>query len=365
MSTTRRDFLRDGALLTTAIAASELLASASVFAAEPVARKVKIGIYGTSHSHAAGKVAALRKLSDLYEIVGIVEPGEAHRRSIGSHPIYAGIPLLDEDKLLAIAGLDAILIETAVKDLIPSATRLASAGVHLHVEKPGGPSLPAFRNLLDIMKQKGRVLQMGYMMRRNPAFEFCFKAAKDGWLGDIYEVHGIMGKVSGAAERKSMSEFPGGTMFELGCHLIDAIVTLLGKPDQVHPFLRKTHLDKDDLADNTLAVLEYSKALATVRSSASDVEGNSRRMFTVCGDKGTAAIHPLEPPALSLTLDRPQGLFKKGTQDIPLPKMPGRFEDQLADFARIIRGEKELDYTPEHDLAVLETVLQASGMPVE
>jgi hypothetical protein len=42
--------------------------------------------------------------------------------------------------------------------------------------------------------------------------------------------------------------------------------------------------------------------------------------------------------------------------------MPGRYDDLLADFARIILGQKKPDYTPEHDRVVLETVLKASGM---
>jgi predicted dehydrogenase len=366
MKTTRRTFIHRSSLVTSALAIHDvLLPRAFVHAAEPEAHRVKIGVFGTSHSHASGKVAALRKLTDLYEVVGVVEPDEIHRRKIESQGSYEGLKFLSEEQLLNLPGLQAVIVERSVKDLVPAATRFASAGLHVHLEKPGGPSLPAFRNLLELMKQKGRILQMGYMFRRNPAFEFCFQAARDGWLGELSEVHGIMGKVAGAGERKGMAEFPGGTMFELGCHLIDAMVTLLGKPDQVIPTLRRTHPEKDDLADNTLAVFEYPKALATVASNANDVEGNSRRMFSVRGDRGAATILPLESPVLALTLDRPQGEYKKGTQVIPLPKMPGRFDDQLTDFARIIRGEKKRDYTPEHDLAVLETVLRASGMPTE
>jgi len=252
-----------------------------------------------------------------------------------------------------------------VKDLVPTATRLASAGLHLHVEKPGGPSLPAFANLLDIVRQKGRILQMGYMFRRNPAFEFCFRAVREGWLGEVYEINAVMGKTASAGERNDMAEFPGGTMFELGCHLIDAMVTLLGKPQQVHSFLRQTHTQRDRLADNSLAVCEYANATATIRSDANDVEGNSRRSFLICGDRGTATILPLEPPQLSLTLAKAQGDYVKGKQTIALPHMPGRFDDHLADFARIILGQKELDYSPEHDLTVLETVLRASGMPTD
>ena len=206
---------------------------------------------------------------------------------------------------------------------------------------------------------------MGYMFRRNPAFEFCFRAVREGWLGEVYEINAVMGKVAGTGERNDMAQFSGGTMFELGCHLIDAMVTLLGKPQQVHSFLRQTHPKPDKLTDNSLAVCEYANATATIRSDANDVEGNSRRSFTICGDRGTASILPLEPPQLSLTLAQSQGDYVKGRQTIALPRMPGRFDDHLSDFARIILGKKEPDYTAEHDLAVLETVLRASGMPAD
>ncbi|MEA3225794.1 MAG: hypothetical protein U9Q07_07565 [Planctomycetota bacterium] len=39
--------------------------------------------------------------------------------------------------------------------------------------------------------------------------------------------------------------------------------------------------------------------------------------------------------------------------------MPGRYDDQLIELARVVRAEKESEYPPEHDLAVQEAVLKA------
>ena len=39
-----------------------------------------------------------------------------------------------------------------------------------------------------------------------------------------------------------------------------------------------------------------------------------------------------------------------------------RYEADFEDFAKVIRGEKALAWTPTHDLAVQETVLKASGL---
>ncbi len=154
-------------------------------------------------------------------------------------------------------------------------------------------------------------------------------------------------------------------MFELGCHLIDAMVKVLGRPDKVAGFSRHTRPEQDDLADNQLGVFEYAKCTATIRSALVEVDGQKRRQFVVCGDRGTVDIRPLEPPKLLFAPDRPVEQYKKGYQQVTLPKMPGRYDDQLIELAQIIRGEKESQYPPEHDLAVQEAVLKASGAALD
>ena len=152
-------------------------------------------------------------------------------------------------------------------------------------------------------------------------------------------------------------------MFELGGHVIDAVVTLLGRPQKITAHARHSGAFADDLLDNQLATLDYAEAVVTVRSSLVEVAGNARRQFVVCGDAGTVDIRPLEPPALRLALAAPRGEFKQGYQDVTLPVLP-RYAADFADLAQVIRGEKSLAWSPAHDLAVQETILRASGMPV-
>ena len=45
--------------------------------------------------------------------------------------------------------------------------------------------------------------------------------------------------------------------------------------------------------------------------------------------------------------------------------MPGRYDEQLIELAEIIRGERQSDYPPSHDLAVHEAILLASGLPLD
>lgn len=324
--------------------------------------KIKVGQIGTAHAHAAGKMETLRKFSDDWDVVGLVEPSAERSRELNSNPVYRDVPLMTEEQLLNVPGLQAVAVETAVRDLIPTAAKCVAAGLHVHVDKPAGESLSDFRRLWDDAVRRGVVVQMGYMFRYNPAFQLCFQAVRQGWLGDVFEVHGVMSKKVDAGTRKQLAEYRGGSMFELGCHIIDALISVLGRPDAVTAHVRRTRPDLDELADNQLAVFDYPRATATIRSSVVEPFGGDRRQFTVCGTEGTVDIRPLEPPRLLLALEQARGPHAAGNHEVELPKTEGRYDGDFRDLAAIIRGEKSTDFGPDHDLAVHEAVLRASGL---
>lgn len=357
---TRRRFL-----YSTGIGIGAALSHARIAHASVPDLRVKVGQIGTGHAHAAGKMSTLRKLSDEFEVVGIVEPDPARRAQADKNKAYADLPWMTEEELLGTPGLQAVAVETTVADLVPTAARCVAAGMHLHLDKPAGTSLAAFQRVLDEATRQGRTVQMGYMFRHNPGFRFLFDAVRQGWLGEVFEVHGVISKAVGDADRKPLAAFAGGSMFELGCHLIDALVALLGKPASVTPYVQQTRPQEDSLADNTLAVFTFPKATATIRSTLLEIEGQRRRQFVVCGDAGTAELRPLEPPRLGLALATAQWDFVMGYQEIPLPEMPGRYDDQLRELAQVVRGERAPEYDAAHDLAVHEAVLRAGGMPLD
>jgi len=325
--------------------------------------RIKIGMIGTGHSHAEGKLAVLRTSPD-YEVVGVVEPDAELARAARQGKSYQDVPFLSEEQLFNTPELVAVAIETRVPDLLAAAERAVEAGKHVHFEKPGGASLPRFRRILDTAARKHLVVQMGYMYRYNPGIVFLRNALQQGWLGEPFEIHAVMSKVVTPVARRAHAEFAGGMMFELGSHLIDLVVGLLGRPSEITSFLQHAAAVDDRLADNTLAVLQYPKALASIKSSALEVEGGDRRHFVVCGTEGTCHVQPLDEPNAYLTLSKPRGDYKKGHQEIRFGEYP-RYAGDMADLARIIRGDKEPDFSYDHDLTVLETLLRAAKMPVD
>ncbi len=354
---TRREFVR--------LSAGATALAALPFVSRGATSRIKIGQIGTKHAHAHGKMDAIRKYPDIFEVVGVVEPDSNQRDAVRERKTYQGLTWMSEEQLLAIPGLQAVAVETEVRNLVPTGIRCLKAGKHIHLDKPAGESINECRVLHGEAIKRGLTIQMGYMLRYNPAFQFLFEVLKKGWLGEITEVTGMMGKKMNDDGRKQLAEFDGGGMFELACHIIDALIAVLGKPESITAFNHRTQPDKDSFADNQMAVFDYRNAIATIRCNHVDPMGFARRQFNVTGTQGTLQIQPLEPPKVRLGLDRPQGRFKKGFQDVPLPKRAGRYDAEFLDLARIIRGEKKLAWSHEHDLNVHEAVLRAGGMKVD
>lgn len=336
-----------------------LLLAAPAFACSRVAlaedKRVRIGQIGTEHAHAAGKMEAIRRLSDLYEVVGLAS------KAAPEGVTYKDLPVMTEDALLAAPGLKAVTIETPIEDACATAFKAIRAGKHIHLDKPGSLNHEEFKTMRMEAAKRGLVVQMGYMLRYNPAFELMFQAAREGWLGDITEIDGMMGKLANGSTRGYLNKLPGGGMFELGCHMIDAVVTLLGKPAKVHPISTPTQ-PQDGVKDNQIAILEYPKATVTLRVNHADPFGGPRRRFQVTGTKGSIEIMPMESGELVARFTEAHEPYKKGEQKLKLEVPKGRYDGEFRDLAKVICGEKQLAWSAEHDITVHETALRAAGV---
>jgi len=324
--------------------------------------RIRIGQIGTGHAHASSVFSQLKQTED-FEIVGIVENDPERRRALGDS--YQEVKLITEEQLLNTRNLQAVVVETEVEELLPTAMRCAKAGMHIHLDKPAGENLKGFQSLLQEMERRHLHLQMGYIYRYHTAFQFCYRIVNEGWLGDVFEIHAVMSKKVDSASRRYLSRYAGGSMFEIGCHVIDAMVRVLGKPQKTSAFSRKTHPNQDPLVDNQLAVFDYPNAIASVRSALVEYEGFRRRQFTVCGEFGTFDLRPLNGHSFRLALERPHDGYKTGYQDVTVAKGAGIFISAFRDMAAILRDEKKTDYPLSHELAVHEATLRASGYGVE
>ncbi|MDF3130130.1 Gfo/Idh/MocA family oxidoreductase [Kiritimatiellaeota bacterium B1221] len=331
--------------------------------------RIKIGQIGICHEHAAAKMDALRKLPDVFEIVGVVDDRrtDAARFSGDDLRSYAGLPWMSEAELFAVQGLQAVTVETPNTDLVPAARRCVARGLPIHMDKPGGEDPEAFRRLLAECDRAQVPLQMGYMFRNNPAMQFCRDAVQKGWLGEVVEIHGDMSHdYGGEAYQEYLAKFKGGILFNLGCHLMDLVVSIMGCPESVHPFMTSVKGTPSDSMNNGLAVLSYPHAQVTVRACSRVAGGLDHRRFLLSGTKGAVTFSPLErfdgqPLEAELTLHEGNAHYAAGVHRLRFPPREDRYVEQLLEFAQIVRGKMKNPYSTEHDGWVQDVVLAASG----
>lgn len=317
---------------------------------------IPIGFLGAVHSHGEAKIRVVQESPD-WRLVGVVESdSEVRRRLAGS-----GIALLDREQLLGDPQVRVIAVESAVADHARDALAALEAGKHLHLEKAPAATQRDFKAIVELARKKKLLVQIGYMWRYHPGLEKMLEAARSGWLGHIYLLRAVINNQLAAERRPEWAAFAGGTMFELGGHVIDPLVRLMGRPRKITPFLRKDGRFADSLKDNTVAVLEWEGAIGVVSSANLQPASGRYRSIEFHGTNGSAILQPIEPPKLELYLDKAAGPYSKGVQQVSL-RPYRRYVDDFVELAAAVRGDAALRVSYEEDLAVQETLLEASGM---
>lgn len=327
-------------------------------------KPVKIAQIGIGHNHADATMATLRRFPQFFEVVGVAEDDPAWFTRRRALPCYEGLAFQSEVGLLATPGLEAVCIEKDVPDGLATALRCARLGLHVHMDKPGGEDYAGFRELVETQRRAGKTFQMAYMYRYNPAIRRCLDMARSGELGDIFEIDCQMSTTHSSDYRRWLANFKGGDMYIFGSHLIDLIVWMMGEPDKVVPLNMNSFPEEARCIDNGLAVLQYPRATCTVRTTSLEANGYHRRQLVVCGTRGTVEIKPMENPTkMSVAWRASSG--GPGAPDarewIDVPDFGGRYDAQLADFARVVRGETANPFGYDHELAVERTLLRACG----
>ncbi|MBO7147472.1 MAG: Gfo/Idh/MocA family oxidoreductase [Lentisphaeria bacterium] len=332
-------------------------------------KKIRIAQIGITHEHAAGKILSLEKLPEIYEIAGAVNDLEFNHtpRYINEvQDYYKKYPFLTLDEVLNDPTIQAVTVEVPNNELVEMAIKCAEKGIAIHMDKPAGIDLELYRKLLQICKEKNVPFQMGFMFRGNPAFQFCIKAIRQKWIGDVICIEGDMNHGYGGEEyQKYIAQFAGGLMYNLGCHLIDFIAAAMGRPENVTGFLHSAPGDPQKIKNNCLAVLEYPNAYAVVKSCSRQKNCVNTRTVRIVGTNGVISFSPIErfdgkPIVLNMELKENLG-YPAGVHQISFPIQRDRYTEQLLELARVIRKETEMEYSPEHDFLVHEITLAAAG----
>jgi predicted dehydrogenase len=268
--------------------------------------------------------------------------------------------LLDDPAIVAVAA------EGRNDESLDQAEQFIAAGKHVWYDKPAGTNWAQWQRVVASAAQRKLIIQMGYMFRYHDGFQRIAQWVQSGLLGHVYAIRAHMSTSLSEPEQRVIARHPGGICYDLAGHMLDQIIWLLGRPQEVTAFLRADGGAVPGFKDNTLVVCGYPRALAFVDIAAMEVLPVARR-FEVYGDRGSAIMEmlwPLEPAgALRLCLAENHSGYQRGEQFVPLQEQSRQrlYELELEAFLAVIQGERPPDRPVSHDLLVQETLLRATG----
>ena len=327
-------------------------------------RPLRLAMYGARHSHAPGKARAMAGHPQV-ELCGVCEPDLQARRRARDHPAYAGVRWFESpEEFLGDPGVVAVCVEGPEGACSDLARQCVEAGKHIWYDKPAG-DWAVFQSIAATARERGLLVQMGYMLRYNAAFQQVAAWARSGLLGDLFGVRGHMSTYAPDASRGQVA-YTGGVAFQLAPHMIDQVVWLFeARPGKVTSFLRNDATPAaPQHADNTLVVLEFDRAMAMIDIANMEAPPPARR-FEVYGTRGSAIIlEPFEPGAtIRLCLVEAQDGYARGEQVVSVTPTPRdlAYRHELAAFVATLLGQQPPDRTLDHELLVEQTLHRAVG----
>ena len=329
-------------------------------------KKIKIAQIGTSlNSHGCFIFDSLKKQSDIFEVVGYALPENEREKFPEKMDVFEGYKEMSVEEILKNSEIDAVAIETEEIYLTKYATLAAHHGKHIHMEKPGGQDLSEFEKLISLVKEKKLTFHTGYMYRYNPYVMELKEQIKNGELGDIISIEAQMNCIHPKEVRQWLSAFKGGMMFFLGCHLIDLIYSIQGKPEKIIPLNKCSGFDVINTDDFGMVIFEYKNGVSFAKTSAVEVGGFERRQLVVSGTKKTVELKPLEWYVEKEKLVTERYIHECSDWNTPTNKEVcapvNRYDDMMRSFGKMVLGEKVNPWNYDYELELYKIIAESCG----
>jgi predicted dehydrogenase len=144
------------------------------------------------------------------------------------------------EALLLDPGIDAVVIAVPNKFHAPLAIEALGQGKHVLLEKPMSINSDSARQILEAKEKSGKILMMAHQMRWEGLSRALKQHIENGKLGTIYNAKtgwlrkkGIPGWGSWFTR---MEESGGGPLIDIGVHMLDLTLYLMGNPKPVSVF---------------------------------------------------------------------------------------------------------------------------------
>lgn len=329
---------------------------------------LRLAMLGMWHTHADGLVRQIAAHPKEFQLVAAHDPDPkivAQRRKTWT-PLVGKFRIIDKPAELLREPIDGVVVEGRVHENVRFARQAIDAGKPVLLEKPAGDNLDDFRRLVDAAQKRHLHVQLAYLFRYMASIQEVMQRVRKGDLGRIYFYRARLPKDLPSYNRfvEELARYKGGIFFEMAGHVIDLMISILGRPRQTTPFLAHHHRKgPESFIDNGVAMFGFEQAWGTVEVPALEVAPRSRRI-EIYGTEGALVIPHLGSGHLANKNIETVEVFRAGQRDweqLRIPARPLQISD-LREFAACVSRKKRPDFSVEHDLMVHETLLRASGM---
>lgn len=327
--------------------------------------------YGTGGQHFHTPFIAAAQGCALVGIVARAEATVAKARADWPElPVYPSLTAMIE------AGVcDAVTITTPPQTRRELVLEAIAAGLHVIADKPFAPNYEGAMELDAAAKAKGVTLGVYQNRRFDADLQTLKKVIDDGKVGKVWRIESRMDQDSPHTVERGPT---GGLLRDLGSHVVDQMVYLLGPVASVD-----AQLDIVDFPEGTtdvsftLTLRHESGAHSHV--SACKLNYIDDRELRVIGDKGSyvsktidiqaqdifAGKRPADDPAAwGYEPEANWGTLRTATGAVRVPSEQGRYHDYYTGFAASVRDGTLPPVTAEtgaRTLAILDAARQSAA----
>ena len=295
---------------------------------------------------------------------------ERRARAAHDHP---QAQLVDDADVLwrQAGGLDLVVVATPNRTHVPLARAALEAGLAVVVDKPFAPTAAEGEALIREARRRGLPLTVYHNRRWDGDFITLRRLVAAGSLGTVFRFESRFDRwrptPKGNWRESGDPAEAGGILYDLGSHLIDQALLLLGPVTSVYAELdrRRAGVEADD--DSFLALTHASGARSHLGMSA--VAAQTIVRLRVLGSQAAYVKHGLDVQEEALRRgERPDqpgwgeepparwGSLGAGDETQPVPTDRGQYPAFYAGVARALRDGGPMPVDPEDALAGLRII---------
>jgi myo-inositol 2-dehydrogenase/D-chiro-inositol 1-dehydrogenase len=242
----------------------------------------------------------------------------------------------------------------------------ARAGCHVIVEKPLAASLSQATRLVSECRDAGVGLAYAEELPFVPKFVRAREILQSGALGDpLYVTQREAHAGPYSPWFFTREEAGGGCLMDMGCHSVECVRWLLGKPAVLRvgaQIATLQHRQGTPLDDHAVLQLEFASGTRALCESSWVLSGGMQSKLEIWGSEGVLEVDLLQGTGMRLHLERSSSslLAEGGWSDLMVDGVSENgYPQELSHFLRCFREGREPAESGEDGLRVLEILCAA------